>query len=578
MGVRSIAQWWRYWCVVAVMAAGATSRTLCPARCSCDDALRAASCAGAGLEIVPIQLNPEATHLNLSRNSIDSVLYTLGFYTQLAVLDISHNKIRDLGNNNFENNVEMTHLNVSSNALKRLERDAFVGLHRLLDMNLADNEISTMHAHSFKDLSVLERLDLSNNKLVSFEQDTFGPLVALKMLSLKNNNILDIPSGNLMFILRLEYLDMSENLIEKVERHGIPFLKELKHLDLNNNLIARIDPLGLHNLPSLRHLDLSDNNMTSIPTNSLSKLSNLSHLYLSGNAFQNVTVLSFQSLFHLRHLHLSRLYELERIDARAFVDNINLQKIWMNENLKITEVPPRLFHGNPKLTHIYIRNNALQTLEASHFPIDRLQELQISGNPFICNCSLLWLWKLGKEYDLGNNKNKINDTTILKIDYEELRCAAPEHLRNALFVHVLESDIGCSSGWVIVAIVVLTVSIVISAVGGVLYFLGPLRKCKGEKSKQVMTSVMLNGDVSKLGNGLVYSSRGREQENKRDVDRYLMIGSSVSNNFHSLNPPWHNADKTPYIQEDSEEHIYQQFAYETIPHHRTPEKPHIVYV
>lgn len=576
MGSRSVAKW-RWWVVVIAWAWGVAARTLCPARCACDDAMRAASCANAGLEIVPIQLNPEATHINLTHNVINNLLYTFAFYTQLTILDISYNKIQDLGSKNFENNLEMTHLNVSHNLLKRLDKDTFIGMKKLVDLDLSDNEISSIHAQTFKDLSVLERLDLSNNKLVSFEPDTFEPLSTLKILSLKNNSILDIPSANLFFVVHLEYLDLSENLIQQVAKHGMPYLKELKHLDMNNNIIEEIDQLGFHNLPSLRHLDLSDNNMTTIPTSALSKLSNLTHLYLSGNFFENVTALSFQSLFHLKHLHLSKLYELDKIDSRAFVDNINLQKIWMNENMKVKEVPPRLFHGNPKLTHIYMRNNALDTLEASHFPIDRLQELEISGNPFICNCSLLWLWKLGRESEI-NSRNAANTSLILKIDYEDVKCAGPEHLNGVLFVQIPESEFGCSSGWVIVAVVVLTVSIVISVVGGVLYFMGPLKKCKGEKSKQVMTSVMLNGDVSKLGNGLGYSTRGREQENKREVDRYLMIGSSVTNNFHSLNPPWHSVDKNPYYQEDSEEHIYQQFAYETIPHHRTPEKPHIVYV
>ncbi|XP_013194674.1 leucine-rich repeat neuronal protein 2 [Amyelois transitella] len=576
MGSRGVAKW-RWWVVVVAWSWGAAARTLCPARCACDDALRAASCANAGLEIVPIQLNPEATHINLTHNIINNLLYTFAFYTQLTVLDMSYNKIQDLDSKNFENNMEMTHLNLSHNLLKHLDKDTFIGLKKLVDLDLSNNVISNVHAQTFKDLSVLEKLDLSNNKLVSFQPDTFEPLSTLKILSLRNNSILDIPSANLFFVVHLEFLDLSENLIQRVPKHGMPYLKELKHFDLNSNIIEEIDQLGFHNLPSLRHLDLSDNNMTSIPTSAISKLSNLSHLYLSGNFFQNVTALSFQSLFHLKHLHLSRLYDLEKIDSRAFVDNINLQKIWMNENVKVGEVPPRLFHGNPKLTHIYMRNNALGTLEASHFPIDRLQELEISGNPFICNCSLLWLWKLGRESEI-NSKRARNDTLTLKIDYEDVKCAGPAHLNGVLFVQIPESEFGCSSGWVIVAVVVLTVSIIISVVGGVLYFMGPLKKCKGDKSKQVMTSVMLNGDVSKLGNGLGYSTRGREQENKREVDRYLMIGSSVTNNFHSLNPPWHSVDKNPYYQEDSEEHIYQQFAYETIPPHRTPEKPHIVYV
>lgn len=562
---------------MAAWAWGATARTLCPAKCACDDALRAASCANASLEIVPIQLNPEATYINLTHNSITDLLYTFGFYTQLTVLDISYNKIVDLFDKNFENNIEMTQLNLTHNFLKRLDKDTFVGLKRLVDLDLSSNEIVDIHPQTFKDLTSLERLDLSSNKLVGFKKDTFEPLSSLKILCLRNNTIMDLPTLNFAFLIHLEFLDMSLNLVQEIPKHGIPYLKELKHLDFNTNVIDNIDQLGFHNLPSLRHLDLSNNNMTLIPTSALSKLSNLSHLYLSGNFIQNVTALSFQSLFHLKHLHLSRLFDLERIDSRAFVDNINLQKIWMNENIKVREVPPRLFHGNPKLTHIYMKNNALETLEASHFPIDRLQELEISGNPFVCNCSLLWLWKLGMESEINSRRSK-NTSTVLKIDYEDVKCTAPMHLKGVLFIQCPESEFGCSNGWVIVAIVVLTVSIVISVVGGVLYFMGPLKKCKGDKSKTVMTSVMLNGDVSKLGNGLGYSTRSREQENKREVDRYLMIGSSVTNNFHSLNPPWHSVDKNPYYQEDSDEHIYQQFAYETIPAHRTPEKPHIVYV
>lgn len=576
MGPRGVAKW-RWWVVVVAWAWGATARTLCPARCACDDALRTAVCANASLEIVPIQLNPEAAHINLTHNAINNLLYTFAFYTQVTILDISYNRIQDLGSKNFESNIEMTNLNVSHNRLKRLEKDTFIGLKRLVDLDLSDNEIRSVHAQTFKDLSVLERLDLSNNGLESFDPDTFEPLSSLRILSLKNNSILDIPSINLFYVVKLQYLDLSENLIQQVSKHGMPYLKELSHLDLNSNIIGNVDSLGFHNLPALRHLDLSDNNMTSIPTSALSKLVNLSHLYLSGNFFQSVAPLSFQSLFHLKHLHLSRLYDLETIDSRAFVDNINLQKIWMNENVKMNEVPPRLFHGNPKLTHVYIRNNALETLEASHFPIDRLQELEISGNPFTCNCSLLWLWKLGMACEVSNKRSS-NTSTVLTLDYEDIKCSGPEHLKGVLFVQIPESEFGCSNGWVIVAVVVLTVSIIVSVVGGVLYFLGPLKKCKGDKSKQVMTSVMLNGDVSKLSNGLGYSTRSREQENKRDADRYLMIGSSVTNNFHSLNPPWHSVDKNPYFQEDSEEHIYQQFAYETIPHHRTPEKPHIVYV
>lgn len=54
----------------------------------------------------------------------------------------------------------------------------------------------------------------------------------------------------------------------------------------------------------------------------------------------------------------------------------------------------KLFRGNPNLIEISIRGNNLQQLEAAQLPLDRLHRLNIARNPFVCNCSLLWLWRL----------------------------------------------------------------------------------------------------------------------------------------------------------------------------------------
>lgn len=43
---------------------------------------------------------------------------------------------------------------------------------------------------------------------------------------------------------------------------------------------------------------------------------------------------------------------------------------------------------------ISIRRNNLYTLDAAHFPLDRLHQLHLANNPLVCNCSLLWLWRL----------------------------------------------------------------------------------------------------------------------------------------------------------------------------------------
>lgn len=80
---------------------------------------------------------------------------------------------------------------------------------------------------------------------------------------------------------------------------------------------------------------------------------------------------------------------------RAFVDNTLLQTLSMDENPGITAVPHHLYRNNPKLSELRMRGNSLQQLDAAHLPpLDQLGRLYLADNPFVCNCSLLWLWQL----------------------------------------------------------------------------------------------------------------------------------------------------------------------------------------
>lgn len=54
----------------------------------------------------------------------------------------------------------------------------------------------------------------------------------------------------------------------------------------------------------------------------------------------------------------------------------------------------RLFHGDASRLDIALQDNAFTTLDAAQLPIDRLSRLRLAGNPFVCNCSLAWLWRL----------------------------------------------------------------------------------------------------------------------------------------------------------------------------------------
>ncbi|XP_077283031.1 fish-lips [Arctopsyche grandis] len=551
---------------------------LCPPRCSCDDSTKSAACVAAALEVVPIQLNPEATHINLTRNNIHSVQLTLAFYTKLTTLDISHNNINTLGNRNFDSNFDLVFLNASNNSILSIEKNAFIGLKSLIILDLDNNRISNVHPLAFKDLHQLQEMRLSNNRLVSFEVELFKPLVNLKTLTLDNNQLLEIPTDNLVFTVNMEYLTLSGNIIQTVRESSASNLRRLKRLELADNIISEVHHSGLDGLISLQYLNMDRNNLTVIPTAALSKLSNLTHLSLSENFFESIPPVSFQSLFNLRHLHLSRLEKVSKIDSRAFVDNINLERIWMNDNLRISTIPTKTFHGNPKLTHISIKSNALFTLQASHFPLDQLQSLQLAGNPLHCNCSLLWLWKLGQEHSkhatpVGN----ASDYSSIFIDFSDIRCTTPEHLENALLANVPESEIRCSINWITIMTAVLLLGVTVSIVVSILYYVGGMKRCSKDKSKHVMADSDLTSNLPKMSNGIMYGANHQKpSDDKVEINRYLMMAPQMQDTYHST-PPWHTMNKAPMNGELCE-NMYQQFGYESIPHRKTMDRPHIVYV
>ncbi|XP_039953673.1 nyctalopin [Bactrocera tryoni] len=374
----------------------AQTQAFCPSKCQClsGEANSRAYCVDAALEDVPIQLNPETKYINLTRNKIRNLEFTLPFYMKLEVLDLSQNIIDTLGSKNFEFQKDMRTLNLSRNSVSALQKDAFRGLSNLLVLDLSYNRIEVADASAMSDLTSLIKLDLTNNNIVSLEDNCFHNMISLEILKFKNNQLLDVPSNNLQHLHALKSLDLSDNLVEYVRNDSFEGLRELVMLTMRGNVISELDLSAFEGLTALKHLNLADNNLTMVPTQQLSKLSNLTYLSLSGNRFTQLPAVAFMNLFHLRELHLNRLDHLNRIDSRAFIDNTHLQALHLTNNLQLYDIPMRLFQGNPNVLEIYMQGNSLQTLYSAQFPVDQLERLYLGDNPLQCNCSLLWLWRL----------------------------------------------------------------------------------------------------------------------------------------------------------------------------------------
>lgn len=457
----------------------AESAKICPAHCFCDDVQLHASCQRANLDTLPILLNPEVRHINLSDNRIVMIDFALVNYRNLESLDLSINRIQKLGSENFLSQINLKYLNLSKNEIGNLTKDSLTGLKALVELDLSNNNLRLLHEHVFRELYSLKTLKLSNNQLEHLEQGLFKHSKLLQALYLDRNQLVYMPVSAFADAIKLQYLSFSNNFIGDLEENQMPNLPELRTLLLDGNSINDVHTGALSGLIALNHLDLSDNNFTTVPTASLSKLSNLTKLKLRGNFISSIPPVAFRGLFHLRFLYLDGLEVLEAIDVRAFVDNIYLERVWLDNNIMLKKLPTMLFHGNKHLTHISVRNNRLTTLEAAHFPLDQLKVLLLSENPFDCNCSLLWLWRLGQEQknarQIQNQNNTDENNKGLFIDTENIQCAGPEGLEGTLIEEATESQMGCSIG------LIATISAAVSGVvilGTILIFLcfGPVRR------------------------------------------------------------------------------------------------------
>lgn len=281
------------------------------------------------------------------------------------------------------------------------------------------------------------------------------------------------------------------------------------------------------------------------------------------------------------------------------MDNTFLQKITLDENPSFSELPLKLFHGNPNLMEISIRGNDLRTLDAAHFPLDRLHRLRLANNPLVCNCSLLWLWRLtngqinensdGSENSVGvsvaavsasniddtkmptkiassssltsagHNQNLLNSTpnNVLYLDVDEIACDLWEdskrHTRH-LMKDMSSGDIKCPAHIVTIVSAVLSVLLIVVTGVSVLYYMRRMKNRRNVTERKNVNERIVPQQVDKL-----------------ELERYL-AAQAVENEYRALRQ-WELTMKEQ-IEEPDHYEKFDDFRFDT----RRSQKPHVVYV
>uniref|UniRef100_A0A914YVW9 Uncharacterized protein n=1 Tax=Panagrolaimus superbus TaxID=310955 RepID=A0A914YVW9_9BILA len=276
----------------------------------------------------------------------------------IVVLDFHDNHISEIENEAFDDFDFLEELNFNHNLMTAIDNKVFtkkLGT-RLLRLNLNSNKIQHLTFYSFKYLTELINLDLSQNKDLEVDSDIFG-----KSLS------------------KLETLNMKWCEIKELDEDTFVNLKSLKTLNLQGNPLTSI-PTAIINIPYLIELDLSETDISDINTVAFSTKNNLSSL------------------------RLNFMKKLFAIDDCAFCGLPNLEKLYLFSNKHLKTIDENAFGAVKgerrlqKLNGLWLSRCSFTTLPENLYDWQVLESLTVSGNPFVCDCSMAWLINNPKIY------------------------------------------------------------------------------------------------------------------------------------------------------------------------------------
>ncbi|XP_050440621.1 leucine-rich repeat neuronal protein 2-like [Adelges cooleyi] len=283
---------------------------------------------------------------------------------------------------------KVKYLSLQHNRISKIDDFAFANLHSLIDLDLSYNALTpdTLDSNIFKTNqeaestfhTSLKHLNLNNNGLHSLRANTFKDLSTLSSLTLAGNPF---------------------KVIDRSTSFALSSLPFLKNLDLTDTSLENLPEHFLHTPRYLESLNLSKNMFNHVPRE-LAEAHMLRRLDLSYNPIQNIS--NFPKMSWLKILHLSHMPNLNTIDEHAFSLLTNLEEFYCSHNLQLHSIAPNAFsyeaHDGsegeqwPHIVKLYLNHNSLGYLDSRLLSRwDTLQDLNLQGNKWICDCENQWL-------------------------------------------------------------------------------------------------------------------------------------------------------------------------------------------
>uniref|UniRef100_A0A8W7MK02 Leucine rich immune protein (TM) n=1 Tax=Anopheles arabiensis TaxID=7173 RepID=A0A8W7MK02_ANOAR len=245
----------------------------------------------------------------------------------------------------------------------------------------------------------------------------------------------------------LVLVNFTSSGIKFINRYSLDRARNLQNLDLSSNAIEQLNANCFSGATALLELNLSFNKISSIDRMAFNTLSNLELLRLTGNKLRSLDNKVFEPLKSLHTIYLNS-NELQVIEAGLFVENSKLENMLLQNNhiSMVEEGALGIFISTEsivslsnnklrklnlekiKVTHLYLTNNTLDTLNLSPWIGTVYAENNIISNVTVSdvtNMQLKTLSKLdGAVYDLTKNQFNIQkDVNSLRQSLFEIRLA-----------------------------------------------------------------------------------------------------------------------------------------------------------
>ncbi|KAG2461987.1 leucine-rich repeat and immunoglobulin-like domain-containing nogo receptor-interacting protein 4b isoform X2 [Polypterus senegalus] len=358
----------------------AESSLPCPSRCECVSEQRTVQCARKRLTTVPMKIPMNTEVLDLSKNRLKTLgLDEFSELSQLKDLYLSENYISTIEPGVFRNLLSLRTLHLRNNRLKILPVGVFAGLTNLRFLDISENEILVLLDYTFKELSNLRQLEAGENDLVFLSHQAFSGLHNLQELTLDRCNLTSVPTEALARLPSLSILRFKRIQLNIVLNHSFRRLHRLRTLEIAQ--CPYLDTFGRNSLIGLNltFLSITSCNLSSVPYMALRHLVYLRFLDLSYNPISVIKGSLLSDLLRLQELHLS--------------------------GGSLVNIEPGAFRGLSYFRLLNVSTNLLPTLEENVFhSVGNLETLRLDGNPLACDCRLLWIIRRRLRLNFDNHQ------------------------------------------------------------------------------------------------------------------------------------------------------------------------------